>query len=134
MPGVIDDAKDQAAFPGVPFEMARFPGGNIPVFAGQPRVTDPQEYDLAAFSRAWDSACRRHYPAKLKRTRDYHQAALARLTLPSGKASQKSRPIKHFAGRHRHCAAVGMVHLSGEDFPIFEGYRFQLEEALFPVR
>jgi hypothetical protein len=26
-----------------------------------------------------------------------------------------------------------MVHLSGEDFPIFEGYPFQLEEALFPV-
>ena len=49
-------------------------------------------------------------------------------------ASQKSRPIKHFAGRHRHCAAVGMVHRSGEDFPIFEGYRCQLEEALFPVR
>jgi hypothetical protein len=85
MPGVIYDAEDQRAFQGVPLEIARFPGGNVPVFAGQQLVTDPQKYDLATFSRAWDSACRRHYAAMLKRTRDYHQAALARLTLPSGK-------------------------------------------------
>jgi hypothetical protein len=35
-------------------------------------------------------------------------------------ASQKSRHIKHFAWMHRNCAAVGMVHLSGEDFPILD--------------
>jgi Sugar-binding cellulase-like len=85
MPGVIADAQDQKAFPGVPFGIGRFPGGNVPVFPGQQLATEPQKYDLAAFSRAWDSACRRHYRAMLKRTRDYHQGALTRLTLPSGK-------------------------------------------------
>jgi hypothetical protein len=35
---------------------------------------------------------------------------------------------------HRNCAAVGMVYLSGEDWPIFDGYDFQLGEALFAVR
>jgi hypothetical protein len=35
-------------------------------------------------------------------------------------ASQKYRHINHFAWMHRNCAAVGMVHLSGEDFPIFD--------------
>ncbi len=57
----------------------------MPVFPGQQLATDPEKCDLAAFSRAWDTACRRHYAAMLKRTRDYHQAALTRLTLPSGK-------------------------------------------------
>jgi hypothetical protein len=85
MPGVISDAKDQKAFPGVPFGITRFPGGNVPVFPGQQLATDPQKYELAAFSRAWDSACRRHYAAMLKRTRDYHHTALSHLTLPSGK-------------------------------------------------
>lgn len=85
MPGVIFDARDQRAFPGVPFGITRFPRGNVPVLTGQHLVTDPQKYDLAAFSRAWASACRRHYGAMLKRTRNYHQAALSHLTLPSGK-------------------------------------------------
>lgn len=85
MPGVINDAEDQRAFKGVPFVIGRFPGGNVPVLAGQRLAPDTQQYDLAAFSRAWDSACRRHYAAMLKRTRDYHQAALSHLTLPSGK-------------------------------------------------
>ncbi len=85
MPGVIHDAQDDKAFPGVPFEITRFPGGNVPVFAGQQLATDPRQYDLAAFSRAWDSSCRRHYAAMLRRTRNYHQAVFARLTLPSGK-------------------------------------------------
>ena len=85
MPGVISDAEDRKAFPGVPFGITRFPGGNVPVLTGQKLATDPQQYDLATFSRAWDSACRRHYAAMLKRTRDYHQNALAHLTLPSGK-------------------------------------------------
>ena len=49
-------------------------------------------------------------------------------------ASQKSRHIKHFAGMHRNCAAVGMVHRSGEDMPIFDGYDFRLEEAIFAVK
>jgi len=85
MPGVISDAEDRKAFPGVPFNIARFPGGNVPVLTGQQLATDPQKYELAAFSRAWVSACRRHYAGMLKRTRDYHQAALSHLTLPSGK-------------------------------------------------
>ncbi|MGZ5566710.1 MAG: cellulase-like family protein, partial [Limisphaerales bacterium] len=85
MPGVISDAEDQRAFKGVPFNLTRFPGGNVPVFAGQKLTADPQKYDLAAFSKAWDSACRRHYAAMLKRARDYHQAALTHMTLPSGK-------------------------------------------------
>jgi len=85
MPGVISDAQDQRAFPGVPFNISRFPGGNVPVFNGQKLATDGPAYDLAAFSRAWASACRRHYAAMLKRTRDYHQAALGHMTLPSGK-------------------------------------------------
>jgi hypothetical protein len=85
MPGVISDAQDQRAFPGVPFGIARFPGGNVPSLTGQKASPDTQEFDFAAFSRAWDSACRRHYAAMLKRTHDYHQSALSRLTLPSGK-------------------------------------------------
>jgi hypothetical protein len=35
---------------------------------------------------------------------------------------------------HRNCAAVGMVHRSGEDMPIFDGYDFRLEEAIFAVK
>ena len=35
MPGVIYDKQDQNAFPGVPFNITRFPGGNVPVFQGQ---------------------------------------------------------------------------------------------------
>jgi hypothetical protein len=85
MPNVINDAEDQKRFKGTPFGITRFPGGNVPVFTGQQLTIDPQKYDLATFSRAWDSACRRHYAAMLKRTRNYHQAALTRLTLPSGK-------------------------------------------------
>jgi hypothetical protein len=85
MPGVISNAEDQRAFPGVPFGITRFPGGNVAVFASQQPAPDTQKYELKAFSRAWDSACRRHYAAMLKRTRDFHQAALSHLTLPSGK-------------------------------------------------
>jgi len=85
MPGVIYDAEDQKKFKGVPFGISRFPGGNVSVFPGQKAALDPQQYDLGAFSKAWDFACRRHYGAMLKRTRNFHQSALARLTLPSGK-------------------------------------------------
>jgi hypothetical protein len=85
MPGVIHDAQDQKEFPGVPFEITRFPGGNVPIFQGQQLATDGLKYDLRDFSRAWDTACRRHYAAMLKRTRDYHEKALTRLTMGSGK-------------------------------------------------
>jgi hypothetical protein len=85
MPGVINDAEDQKKFKGVPFGITRFPGGCVPVFPGQKLALNPQKYDPAEFSKAWDYACRRHYGAMLKRTRDYHQAALAHMTLPSGK-------------------------------------------------
>jgi hypothetical protein len=73
MPGVITDAEDQRAF-----EKAGkgAPGG---------RFAELQKYDLKAFSSAWDQACRRHYSAMLRRTRSYHQSALTRLRLPSGK-------------------------------------------------
>ncbi|MGH7950776.1 MAG: cellulase-like family protein [Limisphaerales bacterium] len=85
MPGVIHDAKDQKAFPGVPFYITRFPGGNVPVLQGQKLAPGPQNFDYTAFSKAWDSACRRHYAAMLERTRNWFQSALTRLTLPSGK-------------------------------------------------
>jgi hypothetical protein len=85
MPGVIHDPKDQMAFPGVPFELTRFPGGNVGVLQGQTLTSGPKDFDFALFSRAWDSACRRHYTGMLKRTRSFFQSALTRLTLPSGK-------------------------------------------------
>jgi hypothetical protein len=85
MPGVIYEAEDQRAFPGVPFYITRFPRGNVPVFDGLSGAAGPQNFDFAAFSKAWDSACRKHYAAMLERTRDYHQRALTHLTLPSGK-------------------------------------------------
>lgn len=85
MPGVIYDAEDQKAFPGVPFYITRFPGGNVPVFQGQKLAPGPQNFDFAAYSKAWDSACRRHYPAMLERTRNFFHANLTGLTLPSGK-------------------------------------------------
>ena len=75
MPGVITDAQDQRAFAQA--------GKGAP--AG--RFAELQRFDLKAFSRAWDHACRSHYAAMLKRTRDYHQTALAHLTLPSDRKS-----------------------------------------------
>jgi hypothetical protein len=73
MPGVIVDAEDQREFAKAG---KGAPGG---------RFAELQKYDLGAFSRAWDRACRRHYAAMLKRTHDYHQTALQRLSLASGK-------------------------------------------------
>ncbi len=57
MPGVIHDKKDEETFPGVPFYITRFPGGNVPVFRGQTLAAGPKNFDFAAFSKAWDSAC-----------------------------------------------------------------------------
>jgi hypothetical protein len=73
MPDVITDAIDQRAL-----ELARrgVKGG---------RFDDMIKFDLRAYSTAWDQACRKHYQAMLKRARDYHQSALRRLLLPSGK-------------------------------------------------
>lgn len=85
MPGVISDRKDQREFKGVPVGIGRFPGGNVPVFRGQQLAAGPENFDFAAYSRAWDSDCRRHYAAMLKRTRDYNQTALGHMTIPSGK-------------------------------------------------
>ena len=85
MPGVIHDANDQKAFPGVPFEITRFPGGNVGVLTGQKLTPGPQNFDFALFSKAWDSACRWHYAAMLERTRKFFESALKHLTLPSGK-------------------------------------------------
>lgn len=85
MPGVINDAQDQKAFPGVPFNIGRFPGGNVGVLQGQMLKPGLSNFDFALFSKAWDSACRRHYAAMLERTRNFFQSALTRLTLPSGK-------------------------------------------------
>ncbi|MGH7979935.1 MAG: cellulase-like family protein, partial [Limisphaerales bacterium] len=85
MPGVISDAQDHESFPGVPFYINRFPGGNVAVFQGQKPSPGPTNFDFAAFSNAWDSACRRHYPAMLDRTRNWFQSQLTRLTTPSGK-------------------------------------------------
>ncbi|HEX3628555.1 MAG TPA: cellulase-like family protein [Verrucomicrobiae bacterium] len=85
MPGVISDAQDQKAFPGVPFYITRFPAGNVAVFQGQKLSPGPQNFDFAKYSKAWDSACRRHYAALLERTRNWFQSQLTHLTTPSGK-------------------------------------------------
>ncbi|HET6453537.1 MAG TPA: cellulase-like family protein [Armatimonadota bacterium] len=74
MPDVITDKDDQAAFakatrkvrPGGPFERL-------------------EQVDFKAWSRAWDTACRKHYRQMIKRTRDYHEGCLRNMTLPSGK-------------------------------------------------
>ena len=73
MPDVILDAQDQKA-------MAAARKG---VKGG--RFAEMAQFDLKAYSAAWDEACRKHYQAMLNRARDYHQSALKRLTLPSGK-------------------------------------------------
>lgn len=73
MPSVILDAADRHAFE------ALGPGALTGRFAGM------GSSELQAFSQAWDHACRKHYPAMLKRVRDYHHTALQKLTLPSGK-------------------------------------------------
>ena len=85
MPGVIYDATDEKTFPGTPFYITRFPGGNVGALRGQTLSPGPQNFDFALFSKAWDSACRRHYAAMLERTRNWFQSALTRLTTPSGK-------------------------------------------------
>jgi hypothetical protein len=73
MPDVILDAQDQKA-------MAAARNG----VKGW-RFAEMAQFDLKAYSTAWDQACRKHYQAMLNRARDYHQSALQRLTLPSGK-------------------------------------------------
>ena len=73
MPDVITDAEDQKAM-----EAAR---KGVKGF----RFAEMAKFDLKAYSTAWSHACRKHYPAMLNRARDYHQSALQRLTLPSGK-------------------------------------------------
>jgi hypothetical protein len=73
MPGVITDAADQRAFAKAG---KGAPGG---------RFAEMKTFDLKAFSSAWNHACRSHYAAMLKRTRDYHQNALQHVTLASGK-------------------------------------------------
>ncbi|HEX3628565.1 MAG TPA: cellulase-like family protein [Verrucomicrobiae bacterium] len=85
MAGVINDAKDRKAFPGAQFAITRFPGGNVGVLQGQTLSPGPKDFDFAFFSKAFDSACRRHYAAMLTRTQNFFQAALKGLTLPSGK-------------------------------------------------
>jgi hypothetical protein len=74
MPGVITDKQDQEAFT----KAARnvHGGGPFEVL---------EQTDLKAWSQAWDRACRKHYGAMIKRTRDYHQTCLQHMTLPSGK-------------------------------------------------
>ena len=76
MPQVIEDEEDKRAFlkvgPGAP-------NGNFQVL---------ETFDLKAFSRAWEDACRRHYPAMLERVSNFFNAALENMTLPSGKRLQ----------------------------------------------
>lgn len=73
MPGVIKDAEDKRAFqkagPGAP-------NGRFDVF---------EKLDLKAYSTAWDTACRRHYPAMLEQASHSFKTALEPMTLPSGK-------------------------------------------------
>lgn len=76
MPQVIEDDEDKRAFlkvgPGAP-------NGNFQVL---------ETFDLKSFSRAWDDACRRHYPAMLERVSNFFKAALENMTLSSGKRLQ----------------------------------------------
>lgn len=74
MPPVLTDEEDEAALA----EAAQ----GVP----KPhRFAQFEQMDLEAYSRAWDGACRKHYPAMLRRALDYHHMALANMTLPSGK-------------------------------------------------
>jgi Sugar-binding cellulase-like len=76
MPQVIEDDEDKRAF----LKVGRgAPNGNFQVL---------ESFDLKAFSRAWDNACRRHYPAMLERVSNFFTAALENMTLPSGKRLQ----------------------------------------------
>lgn len=76
MPQVIEDEDDKRAFlkagPGAP-------NGNFQVL---------DTFDLKAFSKAWDDACRRNYPAMLERVSNFFKSALENMTLPSGKRLQ----------------------------------------------
>jgi hypothetical protein len=76
MPQVIQDDEDKRAFQSVG---PGAPNGNFQVL---------ETFDLKAFSKAWDNACRRHYPAMLERVSSYFKTALERTTLPSGKRLQ----------------------------------------------
>jgi hypothetical protein len=73
MPDVILDAQDQKAVAAARKGVKGF------------RFAEMAQFDLKAYSAAWDAACRKHYQAMLNRARDYHQSALKRMTLPSGK-------------------------------------------------
>jgi hypothetical protein len=77
MPVVITDKDEDAAF------LKAFRG-----VTGAIRFREFEKSDLKEFSRLWDLACRKHYPAMLKRVRDYHGTALDNMTLPSGKRLQ----------------------------------------------
>ena len=43
------------------------------------------KYDLAEYSKIWNSVCKKNYAKMLNEVRDYHQKALDNLSLPSGK-------------------------------------------------
>jgi len=73
MPPVITDKEDDAAF-------ERATGSRGPY-----KFAEFERANLKEFSRVWDRTCRKHYPAMLKRVRDYHARALEHVTLPSGK-------------------------------------------------
>jgi hypothetical protein len=73
MPGVITDKDDDAAFAKASVNAKGGPWERL------------ETTDLKAWSKAWDIACRKHYRQMLKRTRDYHEACLQHMTLPSGK-------------------------------------------------
>jgi hypothetical protein len=73
MPDVILDAQEQKAMTAARHGVTSF------------HFAEMAKFDLKAFSTVWDAACRKHYQAMLNRARNYHQSALGRLTLPSGK-------------------------------------------------
>jgi hypothetical protein len=76
MPGVIEDEEDRHAFLAAG---AGAPNGNF---------HDLEKYNLKEYSIAWDHACRKHYPAMLKRVSSYFTTALEHTVLPSGKRLQ----------------------------------------------
>lgn len=76
MPQVIEDDSDKKAFGKAG---PKAPNGNFQSF---------EAFDLKAYSKAWDDACRSHYPAMLERVRSYFRTALEHMRLPSGKQLQ----------------------------------------------
>lgn len=75
MPSVIMEEWDQNAF-----EHKAGKGAS-----GFSNFSQLNGYNLQEYSNVWNETCRKHYGRMLTRVREYHETALAHLTLESGK-------------------------------------------------